>query len=495
MTGDSKPLATTTVWSLVWAFLATAAAKLSWLVALALLARILSPADFGLFAFGLVYITYVETVGDLGTGAALIYTPRRVDDAAQVTFYANLAMGVTWFTVTQLAAPWVAEFFRNPAGEPILRALAFSFLLKGLGNTHDALCRKGMRFKARLVPELLLALGKAALAVVLALQGFGVWSLVWGQLLGVGLWTVGLWWIVPWRPSWSFPRDRVRPLVRYGRGIVAVNVLAGIVHHADLVVVGRMVGTTALGFYQIAARVPEMTVTLAVWVTGHVLFPAFSRLHAAGGHLREAFLSALRWISLLTVPAAAGLFLVAEPLVLTLFGSRWTPAVPILQALAVYTGIRSLGSHAGDVLKATGRTGLLAGLGVIKALVLVPVLILAGSRGAVAVAAALAGVTLLTVLLNWVVIAKVASIPARDLLRATREAFLGTAVMALAVWGVRHAVGSLAQPLQLAILVATGLAAYGAALRLVAPKAFREAVDAFRGRGVDRLAEEVAGAG
>lgn len=492
---EPRPLATTTAWSLVWAFLGTTAAKLSWLAALVLLARVLSPADFGLFAFGLVFITYVETVGDLGTGAALVYTPQRVEEAAQVTFYANLAMGLTWFGVAQWAAPWVADFFHNPAGEPVLRALAFSFLLKGLGNTHDALCRKGMRFKARLVPELLLALGKAILAVVLALQGFGVWSLVGGQLLGVTLWTVGLWWVVPWRPSWSFPRDRVRPLVRYGRGIVAVNVLAAVVHHADLVVVGRMVGTTALGLYQIAARVPEMTVTLAVWVTGHVLFPAFSRLHAAGTHLRDGFLSALRWISLLTVPAATGLFLVAEPLVLTLFGAQWTPAVPILQALAVYTGIRSLGSHAGDVLKATGRTGLLAGLGVIKALVLVPVLVLAAPRGAVAVAAALAGVTAFTVLLNLVVIAQVASIPARDLVRATREAFAGSAVMAFAVAAVRLTVGSLVDPLQLAILVVTGLVAYAAALRLVAPSVFREAVDTFRGRGLESLAKEAAGAG
>lgn len=492
---DTKPLATATVWSLVWAFLATTAAKVSWLAALALLARILSPADFGLFAFGLVYITYVETVGDLGTGAALVYTPERVEESAQITFYANLAMGVAWFTLTQLAAPWVADFFQNPAGEPILRALAFSFLLKGLGNTHDALCRKRMRFKARLAPELLLALGKAILAVVLALQGFGVWSLVWGQLLGVALWTVAMWWIVPWRPSWSFPRERVRPLVRYGRGIVAVNVLAGIVHHADLVVVGRMVGTTALGFYQIAARVPEMTVTLAVWVTGHVLFPAFARLHAAGSHLREGFLSALRWISLLTVPAATGLVLVAEPLVLTLFGSQWTPAVPILQALAVYTGIRSLGSHAGDVLKATGRTGLLAGLGVLKALVLVPVLVWAASRGAVAVAAALAGVTVVTVLLNWVVIGHVAAISAREILRAPRDAFLGAAVMALAVISVRFGVAGWPEPLQLAILVTTGLAAYGAALRWLAPDVLRQAVDTFRGRGAEALAREVAGAG
>lgn len=494
MSDDSK-LATTTVWSLMWAFLATAGAKLSWLVALALLARILSPEEFGLFAFGLVYVTYAETVGDLGTGSALVYTPRRVEESAQVTFLFNLAMGAFWFTVTQLAAPWVADFFNNPAGEPILRALAWSFVIKGLGNTHDALCRKRMRFKARLVPELLLALGKAVLAVALALAGFGVWSLVWGQLLGVTLWTLALWRVVPWRPSWSWPREAVLPLVRYGRGIVAVDVLAGIVHHADLVVVGRMIGTAALGFYQIASRVPEMTVTLAVWVTSHVLFPAFSKLHASGSGLRQGFLAALRWISLLTVPAATGLFLVAEPLVLTLFGEQWRPAVPVLEALAVYTGIRSLGSHAGDVLKATGRPGLLAGLGVVKALVLVPALVLAAPYGTVAVAAALAGVTALTALLNLFVVSRVASIPLPEIARAPGQALAAGALMAAAVWLAGRATGALAEPLELTVLVVTGVGVYAAALRLLAPDTVRQAIDTFRGGGAERLEEEVSGAG
>jgi PST family polysaccharide transporter len=492
---DARRLATDTVWSLAWAFLATAGAKLSWLAALALLARVLAPEDFGLFAFGLVYVTYAETIGDLGTGAALVYTPKRVEEAAQVTFVFNLAMGVFWFTVSQLAAPWVADFFHNPAGEPILRVLAFSFLVKGFGNTHDALCRKQLRFKARLVPELLLALGKAVLAVTLALAGFGVWSLVWGQLLGVTLWTAALWRVVPWRPGWSLPREMVAPMVRYGRGIVAVDVLAGVVHHADLVVVGRMVGTAALGFYQIASRVPEMTVTLAVWVTGHVLFPAFARLHAAGSGLRDGFLAALRWISLLTLPAATGLVLVAEPLVLTLFGERWRPAVPVLRALAVYTGIRSLGSQAGDVLKATGRPGLLAALGVAKAAVLVPALVLAAPYGAVAVAAALAGVTVLTVLLNLAVVSKVAAVPLRAIARAPRDAAAASALMAAAVWLAGRAAAPLAAPLELALQLAVGLLVYGSALRLLAPEALRQALDTFRGRGRERLAEEAGGAG
>ena len=489
---EPQPIATAAARGVLWALLATLAAKLSWLAALAVLARLLRPAEFGLFSFGLVFVTFVETVGDLGAGAALIYSRRGAERAAQGTFVLNLAMGALWFALAQLAAPFVAAFFHDPRGEPVIRALAFVFLLKGLGNTHDALLRKRLRFRSRLGPELALALGKGGLAVALALAGFGVWSLVWGQLLGVALWTAALWRVVPWRPERAWPRGELAPLLRYGRGIVAVDVLAGVLHHADLVVVGRMAGTTALGLYQLAGRVPEMTVTLAVWVTSHVLFPAFARLHAAGEGLREGFLAALRWIPMLTLPMAAGLWLLAEPLLLALFGGQWVSGAPVLRALAVYTALRSLGSHAGDLLKAVGRPGLLAWLGLGKAALLVPALIVAGSRGPVAVAVALASVTGFTALLNLGVVAWITGVSPAAMARAVAPPALATAAMAALLALAGRVAPPLPPAVELAAGIALGVATYVAALSAVAPAALREAARTLRGGGAGAAAGDSA---
>lgn len=460
---------TTAARGVAWTFLATVAARLLWVAALAVLARLLAPRDFGVLASALVFLTYAETVADFGTGAALIYWPERREEAAEVTFRIHVVMGVAWFALAQLLAPLVADFFASPASEPVLRALAWSFPLKYLGTTHDALAQKDLRFRARLVPEVGLAATKAILAVALAWAGFGVWALVWGQLGGQAAWTLLLWRAVPWRPSRRWPRGLAGPMVAYGRGIVAVNVLAAVTHHADLVIVGRALGTAALGFYQMAAKVPETTVTVLGWVVSRVLFPAFSRLHAAGEAVGEAYLVALRWVSLLTVPAAVGLALTAEPLVVNLFGEAWRPAVPILQAIAVYAGLRSLGTHAGDVLKATGRSGLLAALGVLKAALLVPALLLAAPSGAAAVAAAMAAVTAVTLLLNWGVICRLAPLPPRALLAAVRPSLLAGAALAAFLLAWERLVP---RPEALAAwlgAVALGAAVYLAALRLVAP--------------------------
>jgi len=469
-----------TAWAVVWAFSAVGLARLVSVGSLVILARLLAPADFGLLAVALLYIGCIEVISDLGTGTALVYWPTRQQDAAQITFVITIAMGWISCALTLLLAPRVADFFQNPSATPVLQALAWSFPIKALGGTHDALCRKTMRFKARLAPELGQSVGKAAISVVLASAGYGVWSLVWGQLAGMALWTVLLWHVVPWRPMRRLPADLLAPMLAYSRRIVAVNVLAAVVQKTDLLVVGRMLGTAALGYYQVASKVPELAISLLVRAGSAVVFPAFARIHSLGGNASAAYLTTLRAIALATVPAAVGLVLVAEPLVVTAFGDRWRPSIPILQALAICACLRSIGYHAADLLIAQGRAGLLASLGVMKAAVLVPALVLAGRYGAVAVATTMAGVAAATMLLNVFVACRLARISGQAVLAALGPGVLASAIMAPAVWAWVNASERAAPVVTLAGSLAIGILVYGLAVRLVSPGIYRQLMAALR---------------
>jgi PST family polysaccharide transporter len=460
----------------IWALLGAGAGKLLALASVAVLARLLAPAEFGLFAFALVYIAYLDTLGDLGTGAALVYWPDRARDVAQVTFALNLLTGVAWFLLTWVLAPAVATFFHSPEGAPILRALGATFPLTALANTHDALCTKDLRFRARFIPEIGLAAVKAVLTIALALAGVGVWSLVWGHLAATGVRGALLWLVVPWRPAWRWPAGLLRPVLRYGGWIVMVDVIAVIVHHADYVVVGRLLGVTTLAFYQMAYKVPEAVVIVLVWQASLVLFPAFSKAQASGRSLGDAYLTALRYFSLLVVPAAVSVVLLADPLVLTLFGEAWRPSIPILRVLAVYTGLRALETQAGDVLKAQGRPKLLAALGALKALILVPALVVAARWDATAVAATMAAVAGAMTLLDFALVRHTTGVPAGSILGAVATSLLPAAVLAVVLTVWTHAAAGAGSPLALAGGVALGLGAYLVAVRVLSPRVYRRAM-------------------
>ena len=461
---------------LTWTLTALVSTRLVTLIGLAVLARLLAPEDFGLLAFALAYITYVTALGDLGTGMALIYWPSRKSDAAQVTFAVSVVMGCLWMGATILLAPAIAAFFESPEGAPVLIAIAWSLPIQALGSTHEALCRKSLRFRAWLVPELALAAGKAAVSIALALGGFGVWSLVWGHLAGHLVRTVLLWVIVPWRPTLRMPWDLIGPMFGYGRSIVAVNVLSVVVHHADLLIIARLLGVTALGFYQMAAKIPEMSITLLVRAVSSVLFPALSRIHAQGRNLSETYLATLEGVGLVTVPTAVVLVTMAEPLVLIFFGATWIPAVPVVRALAVVACLRALGTHAGDLLKACGRPGTLVVLAAVKAAVLIPTLILAGRGGMVAVGLAMAGVTAVTMTLDIAVACPYTRTSGWAVLASLRPGAAGGVAVFAGLALVDAGLPATTPSTAVAVSLATALATYLCMVRVATPELYGQAL-------------------
>lgn len=486
MVGDEQTprLARDAARGVVWALVGSLAGKFIWLAALGMLARFVTPEQFGLVAFGLVTITYLEAVGDLGSGAALIYWPPRdardLETTARVTFWVNLGMGLVFCATLLVLAPLIGRFFHHPEGVPVLRALALGLPVKFLGTTHDALLRKKLKFRHRALPEAGLSLAKAAIAVPLALGGFGAWSLVWGQIGGLLAWTALLWSVEPWRPSLEIRMERLHAVLRYGRGIVAVDVLAAIVHHADLVVVGRMAGAAALGYYQIAYKLPEMTLALAIWIAGSVLFPTLSRMHGEGGDLATGLRAAIRHTTAATFPLAAGLALLSEPVIRTVFGQDWLSATPLLAALAIYLGVRSWGSAGGDLMKSAGKPHWLAGLALARAIVLVPALIFAGRHGTFWVAWTMAGMAALSSAVNLAFAARIARIAWWRTVGSAAPALAASIVMAVGLLAWRLATPDVIGPGGLALRVLAGAAVYVVTLRVLAPELMHEAWTSLR---------------
>lgn len=469
-------LGRTTARAATWAFISGSGTKIVTLIGLTLLARLLAPREFGLLAFALTYIVYVDTIADLGSGTALVYWPDRRDDAAQVTFLINVAAGIFWCGVTVVLAPFIAGLFNAPQGTDIVRALSFTFFIKYLGNTHEALMRKDLLLGVAAVPDVAMAVVKMAVAVALAWRGFGAWSLVWAHLAGLIVWTSLLWILMPWRPSLSVPRDLFGPMLAYGRGIIFVNVLSAIQRQSDLLMISRWQGLTALGLYQLAGKIPEATVAMIYRVASRVLLPAFSRISAAGENPKRVYLAAARYVGTASFPVACGIAVLAEPLVLLFFGSQWVEAAPIVSALAILSGIRAVAVHPGDVLKATGRVGLLARLGFVRVAMIVVAVVVAARFSALAVAIALVIVDGLALFMVFTVTSRAIGVSLIEVARAfapslTAAAGMSAALVAWLRWGPELS------PLVAAALVpvALGGVVYLAILRLTDPTIMAEA--------------------
>lgn len=470
-------LARTTAAGTAWSYGAFALGKGLVFLSTILLARLLVPQDFGLVALGLLVLRFLETLGDLGVGPALIYRPEDPERTSSVAFGINLVMGLALTAGMVLVAPLVADFFHEPRLAPVLRVLALSVLLTALRNVHASRLKKELAFRRRFVPEIARTAAKGVASVVFAWLGFGVWSLVWGQLAGEVTSTLLYWWVARWRPRLSFDFDVVRALLGYGGQIVLLKIVATTLNNVDYLIIGRRLDAVALGFYVVAFRIPELVIVSLCNVASQVLFPAYARLQSDAAALRRGFLKTMRYMALITVPAAVGMAIVAADFVNLFYTARWAPSIPVMRVLALYSMFLALSFNAGDIYKAVGRPSILSSLGAAKLTVAVPVLWVAAGHGILAVALGHAATTLLFTVISLGIACRVLVVPLREVASALRPAFVSTAVMTIGALAAQRA---LPPATRLWGTVVTGAALYAVTLWLTERATVRQALALIR---------------
>lgn len=448
-----------------WTYLSFYGGKLMVFISTIILARLLTKDDFGVFGFALAAISILEVLQDLGVGPALIYH-RKDEDVADTAFWLGLGISLVLLSLTWLVAPWLGEFFDDPRAIPVTRALAFTFPLFALSNVQDILLQKELAFGHKFVPETTKQMSKGLISIVLALLGFGFWSLIVGQLGGRVVAAFAYWRTVPWRPRFRFVRQHARSLLSYGSNIVGVNVLGILMTNADYFLIFRYLGAAALGAYTIAFRIPELVIMQFCNVVGAVIFPVYAKMRDNPEALTLGFLTTMRYVALVTIPLGLGLALVAEPFVLTLFGEKWVEAIPVTRAISIYAMLFSLSYNAGDVYKAQGRPEVLTKLAPVRAVILFAgfwyAITQVGTIAAMGWAHAFAALIAGTV--NLVVAARMLDLPIRKIVEALTPSVVAGALMTVAVAASLVLVADAPALVQLLISVSVGALAYGAAL-------------------------------
>jgi PST family polysaccharide transporter len=457
-------------------------------VATLILARILSPSEFGLVGMALLVITALDILRDFGIGASLIYRQRDGQAAANLAFLLSAVIGVMLFVGNWLLAPFVTVFFKTNGPEEtatvtgLVQVLGFSLLFAGLGSTQDALLQKAIDYRRRMIPEVGRTLIKGVLQVALALAGFGVWSLVWGQVIGEACATILLWTVSSWRPTRLLDRTLLRPMVNYGTQIMMVGGLGWLVADIDYLIIGRFLGDAALGLYTLAFRIPELIIRNLAQAVSNVAFPVAARFQEDKAAMRHAYLTMQHYMLAILAPLGFGLFAVTPSLIHILFQDKWEPAIPVMELLSIYMVLSGISHWPGVVYKAVGRPDILNRLSFLKLVLLVPTLWWAATTyGIVGVGWGQVAVRVVVILIDMWTVSRFVQISMRANLQAIWPPLAASAIMAAAVRLV-----FLLDPREssiplLAVAIITGGAVYAGALWLLDRPTVSALLDLARG--------------
>jgi O-antigen/teichoic acid export membrane protein len=467
---EHDELDTKIVRSSAWALLGFGGLNLLSLATTIVLARLLVPDDFGVVALTLAVLAVASIAQESGLGAALIVHRgdlRRA--AATVSVFSPFVSLVLYATVFALA-PLFAELLDEPRLVDVLRVTALTLVARGLAIMPIALLQREMRFRSITAIELAAGVAQSSTAIASAALGAGVWSLVAGQLALSGAQLVLAWWLVPFRASPLESSWRaLRELGGFGRHVAFANLLNYGNASAEDLVVGRTLGVSPLGLFTVAKRLAAMPVHIVGNILGRGVYAALAQLQDDRDGMRRVWLENVQRVALFSIPATIGVIVVADPLVRTLLGEQWVPAVLTLQILALNGAVRTFSTTTGEVFQALRRPQLRVAAEVVHLVLLLPALVL-GARwqGIEGAAAAIVLVNAATGLPFLYVAMRQLRVAVRELAATLTRPAVGWVVMAIALLALRPIATEAPPAAELIALAAAGAAAYAVAVALVA---------------------------
>ena len=425
-----------------------------------ILARVLTPSDFGLVGMAMVVIGFVGIFKGLGTSAAIIQKQELSDELLSSIFWVNVGFGFLVMLALFFGAPLGGLFYREPRVIPVLQALSLSFFISGLSVLQQALLERALAFQTLAKVELSAVISGSVVGIALALLGFGVWSLVFQSLTTVTVTTILLWAFSSWKIRWIFQWNEVKSVSSYSLNLLGYSIFNYMARNADYLLIGRYLGAQDLGYYTLAYRILLFPLQNISGVISRVMFPVYSGIQSDNSRFAKTYLRVAITIALITFPMM-GVLVLAKPMVLTVFGEEWQPIILLIMILTPVGMIQSIGATVGPVYQAKGRTDWMFWWG-IGAGTLAMIAFIVGLRwGIVGVATAYAIASFILVYHNFAIPFRLIGLNFLRFLKALQKPFVSSMVMlvALVIFELTLA-KTLSYPLELVVGIVLGSVIY-----------------------------------
>lgn len=459
----------------VWSVIQNWGSQAGSLIVFLILARLLTPEAFGLIGLANVFFAFMQIFLEQGFTQALIQRQEIEPEELDTAFWTHVLSGSLLTIISFLLSGFVAEIFEQPKLIPIIQCFSFLFVLKSLSHVHKAILSRTFAFKVMAVRTIIGITIGGIVGIVMALSGFGVWSLVSQQFIYEAVEVFIIWGAIDWRPKLRFSFKHFQSLLNFGSNILALRFLGFCNKRTDNLLIGYFLGEVALGYYLIAFRVLEVMNQLLISTTRQVALPTFSRLQTEPERFRQAFYKVTLFTSLIAFPTFLGMTIFTRELVLVLFGEQWLPSVPVMQILAFAGILNAISFFNGSVFIAMGKPSWKLRLSILNAVLNLIACLLAVQWGIVAVAAAYVVSSYLGFPVGQWAISKLILVPVRTYLKQFISPAICSLIMIFGIVTFKYFLIDLVDEKILIVLgTLTGIIIYGLSIRVLYPPIFED---------------------
>ena len=445
-----------------------------------ILARLLSPSDYGMIAMIAVFNAIAMAFVNSGFGSALIRKPDLTEDDNTTAFSFNIVVAIVMVGVLWLVAPWVAKFYDKPILASLLRAEAFLLLISSLRIVQNTQLSRALNFKALMIINVASQVIAGVIAIVAAYRGFGVWSLVIQHYVSGIIGLVLLWVISPWRPRGKWNKVSFSYLWGYGSKMLASGLLDRIYSNIYPIIIGKLFSAADLGQYTRAKGYAAIPSTGLTGVIQQVTFPVLSQIQGDDDRLRDAYRRMLRFSVFLVFPIMIGMAALAYPLVVALVTDKWVQCVPYLQVISFASMWYPVHAINLNLLQVKGRSDLFLRLEIIKKAIVTIAIFVCVPFGIIGICYGAVVTSLLCLAINTYYTGKLINVGFFRQMMDMTPTLINSLVMGAAIYLLTLPLDS--NVLKLAVGIPAGMVFYLAVAWLFRLPELKEAIDIIRRR-------------
>ena len=339
-----------------------------------IMARILTPEDYGLVGMLAIFIAVSQSLIDSGFSQALIRKQDRSEIDNSTVFYFNIGVGIILYLLLFICAPLIASFYNEPQLTPITRVIGLSLVFNSLAVVQRALLTVRLDFKTQAKATFVGAILSGTIGITMAYTGFRVWAIVWQQISNLATITILLWVLSHWKPVWAYSWKSFKELFGFGSKLLASGLLDTIFKNLYLIVIGKFFKASDLGFYTRAHQFTDFASSNITGIFQRVTYPVLCTIQNDDARLRDVYRRLLKTSAFIIFPLMTGLAAVAKPMVISFLTEKWLFSAVLIQILCFSQMWYPVHAINLNLLQVKGRSDLFLKLEIIKKIITVIIL-------------------------------------------------------------------------------------------------------------------------